>query len=114
MNLESKLFIQLNMYCTSTVEAVMKNITMIIPYMNTRTLAIKIESIINKYFINQRLSQIKYTYHSFKTDIGNETIVYVNMREKDLLNDYKTLQRIKEDYVLCNIKSEIEACLTLF
>ena len=62
MNLESKLFIQLNMYCTSTVEAVMKDITMIIPYVNTLTLAIKIESIINKYFINQRLSKIKYTY----------------------------------------------------
>lgn len=111
MNLESKLFIQLSMYCTSAVEAVRKEITTIIPYTNTCTLTNKIEPIINKYFIKQRVSQIKYTYHPFKTDIGNEIIVYITMREKDLLNDYKTLQRIKEDYVLCNMKSEIEAHL---
>lgn len=111
MNLESKLFIQLSMYCTSIFEAARKEITMIIPYTNTRALANKIEPIINKYFINQRLSRIKYTYHPFKTNTGNEIIVYIVMHEKDLLNDYKTLQRIKEDYVLCNIKSEIEACL---
>lgn len=111
MNFDSKLFIQLTMYHINTSNISEKNMVLVIPYVNARTLANRIEPVINKYFIKQRLSRIKYTYHPFKTNTGNEIIVYVVMHEKDLLNDYKTLQRIEKDYVLSGMKSEIEACL---
>lgn len=111
MNFDSKLFIQLTMYHTNTSDIAEKNVVLVIPYADARALANRIEPVINKYFIKQRLSRIKYTYHPFKTNTGNEIIVYVVMCEKDLLNDYKTLQRIEKDYVLSSMKSEIEACL---